>query len=78
MRLRRLFHTVVEHGTEVLTLGCKNSLVRMNGLIFDKEHNVAECWVVYYLSHVCNERVYGFVVDFVFFEFADVEDTYVV
>lgn len=50
----------------------------MNWLVFDKEHNVAECWVVYYLSHVCDERVYGFVVDFVFFEFADVEDTNVV
>ena len=62
----------------MFALSRKNSLVGVNGLVFDQEHNVTEGRVVYYFAHVCYQRVYSFVVNFIFFEFANVQNTDIV
>jgi len=62
----------------MLALGGQNSFVGVDGFVLNEEHNVTESGVVYYFSHVCNKWVHGLVVDFVFFEFADIQNADVV
>lgn len=78
MALGCLLHSVHEHASEVLALGCQDSFVSIDWFALDHEDNVSECGIVNYGSHISDQAVDSLIVNFIFFKFADVENANVI
>ena len=62
----------------MFTLSCQNSLVAIYRFLLNQENDVGESWVVDYGAHVSYKAIHCLVIDFIFFEFANIKDTYIV
>jgi hypothetical protein len=62
----------------MLALSGEYSFVAVNRLALNHEHNISECWVVNYCSHVSYQAIDCLIIYFVLFELSDIKDTNVI
>ena len=78
LALGRLFHAIHEHASEVLTLGCQNRFVAVDGLgLYHKDH-VCKSGIVDDGSHIADESVDRLIINFVFLKFTYIKDANIV